>query len=86
MAKEPNLYQEIVQRWLAILIPELVEKGMTDQDILAITEHLIVGTLYVCKRGFGTDPQQVFEIMKRQVDQRLADMEGEAAERRIIQG
>jgi hypothetical protein len=76
-----SLEKEIARKWLEHVVPEIIRQGGNEGVVLAITEHLLVGTLHVVKEVFHADPQRSFEIMKRQVDQRLADMEGEDARR-----
>lgn len=72
----PEFRKEVVSAWLAKLVPEIIERGGNATDLLSLTEALVLGTLYVAKETFQVDPQRAFELMKKQIDQRLADMAG----------
>jgi hypothetical protein len=77
-----NFEKDVVKKWLGVLVPEIVDKGGDERMLLGIVEHLVVGTLHVTREVWRVDPQRAFEVMRRQIEQRLADMEGEMARKK----
>jgi hypothetical protein len=79
-----KFYGEVAKKWLSGLVPTIIENGGDERDMLAITEYLVTGTLYILRESYGTDPEMAFERLKKQIDIRLADMQGEGGKEKLI--
>lgn len=67
--------KEVAKKFLSGLIPEIINNGGDERMVLQIVEHLVVGSLYILREVYHTDPDKAFELMRKAVEQRLADMD-----------
>lgn len=68
----------IINHHLRTLLPHLYSGGANHQDILLLTEYLIVGSLAVIHQVEKVDPLKALELLERQARQRINDKLGAA--------
>lgn len=64
----------VANTWLREILPRIIEQGGDERMMLQVVETIVVGTLFTVREQFKVDPEKAFELMKKAVDRRIADM------------
>lgn len=70
---DTRVHGELVSAWLKRIVPEVIDKGGDEKDLLLLCEMILVGTLVVVRNVYKGDPHRALALVTKQAEDKLTE-------------
>ena len=68
---DTRVHGELISAWLKRVVPEVIDKGGDEKDLLLLCEMLLVGTIVIVRDTYKVDPHRALSAIMRQAEDKL---------------
>lgn len=68
---DTRVHGELISAWLKRIVPEVIDKGGDEKDLLLLCEMMLVGTLVVVRNVYKGDPHRALALVTKQAEDKL---------------
>ena len=69
---DTRVHSDLISAWLKRVVPEVIDKGGDEKDLLLLCELLLVGTIVIVRDVYKGDPHRALALVTKQAEDRLA--------------
>lgn len=70
---DTRVHGELISAWLKRIVPEVIDKGGDEKDLLLLCEMMLVGTLVVVRNVYKGDPHRALALVTKQAEDKLTE-------------